>query len=106
MINYQIKKTVLYTAFIDGVTFYFTKTGYTVSHKEKIKKSKKEMETEAKHLTGKKEENEKEEEKELSFKSVEKFHELKWEGASSTAEIIAEQPVKKLLFLFRSNKRR
>ena len=38
------KEIPIYTASIDGVTYYFTKNGYTISHAEKQERKKEEEE--------------------------------------------------------------
>lgn len=86
---------VLFVAKIDGVQYYFTKSGYTIGRNEKVKKTEKEMEeTEKKPFETKNEKEEAEEkEKESKFKIVELFHELKFANTNDKVEILAENKV-------------
>ncbi len=82
-------EAVLFTAKIDGVRYYFTKSGYTISRKEKVKKNKTEAEEKENKNTFP--ENEDEPEKDMLFKLSEKFCELKFD--ESNAAVAAENKV-------------
>lgn len=84
-------KEIFYAAAIDGVTYYFTKTGYTVQHFTKQKNTEQEIE-ELKEKAGIKE-GKSEEEKEFKYKAVSQLHQMQWQGASSNVQIIAEDMV-------------
>ncbi len=86
-------ESILFVAKIDGVKYYFTKAGYTIERKEKVKKSEKELQEIEEKIVSAKSEIEKEKEKENKYKIVEKFHELKFANSNSKVEIIAENKV-------------
>jgi gliding motility-associated-like protein len=83
------KEQIRFTANIDGVEFCFTNNGYTIIKKEKVKRTKKEIEEILVRFGLPKEE----EEKEFEYKIEEKFHELKFINTSPDALLIAENRV-------------
>jgi hypothetical protein len=82
---------ISYAASIDGVTYYFTKTGYVMQHFAKQKNTESEME-ELKEKAGSKE-KEGEEEKEFHYKTVSQFHQMQWQGTNPNVQIVAEDVV-------------
>jgi len=84
-------KEILYAANIDGVTYYFTKTGYTLQHFVKQKNSEQEIE-ELKEKAGIKEKEENEE-KEFQYKTISQLHQMQWQGTNLNVQIVAEDMV-------------
>src|ERR1035437_7776030 len=81
-------QTALFTANIDGVIYFFTKSGYTIIHTERQKLSNEELD---RIEASKKNENEAEER--VKYKIVKKYHELKWLNSNPQVEIISENKV-------------
>ncbi len=74
---------------IDGVQYYFTRSGYTIIRKTKVKRTEKDMEEQRKKLSL----PEGEDGDEFSYTFNEQFHELQFSEANSDAIIIAEDRV-------------
>jgi gliding motility-associated-like protein len=85
-------KEILYAASIDGVTYYFTKTGYVMQHLASQKNTEKEIE-ELKEKAGIKENAEGEEEKEFKYKTISQLHQMQWQGTNANVQIVAEDIV-------------
>lgn len=84
------KKTILYVAKIDGVQYYFSKSGYAISRRELVKKSNEELKSGEK---GHSDYKEIEEEKRNSYKIREQFHELEFINSNPDVEIVTENKV-------------
>jgi gliding motility-associated-like protein len=80
---------ILFGARQDGLQYFFTKNAILIKHLAIVKRSHEEIEAEIKRL-GLKEENENEEEKELAYKQVEQFYEMRFSGAGVSTEIIPQ----------------
>ncbi|MBA3971843.1 MAG: hypothetical protein H0X46_06795, partial [Bacteroidetes bacterium] len=102
------KEHVLYTAAIDGVEYLFTTTGYTIVRYEQVKRTRKEVKKilavihHNRKKSGKQEEEESKEEREeekeelerkLKYKTIEKYHELKFADANPSCSVTADNAV-------------
>lgn len=81
-------EAILFSANIDGVNYYFTKSGYTISHSEKQELSEEEKDKMEASQKGKKEEEDL-----FKYKIVKKYHELKWVNANPQLVVISENKV-------------
>ncbi|HTA60939.1 MAG TPA: SprB repeat-containing protein, partial [Bacteroidia bacterium] len=85
---------ILYAATIDGVTYYFTKTGYTVQHLTKQKNTEHEIEQLKEKLGINENEGSKgEDEKEFNYKTISQFHQMQWQGTNPNVQIMADDIV-------------
>ncbi|MGQ0827335.1 MAG: DUF7948 domain-containing protein [Bacteroidota bacterium] len=85
-------EAVLFAAHIDGLNYYFTKTGYAIGKVEQIERTKEELK-ELEKLIPIARNEEKEEGKKLKYKNIEKFHELKWLLTNPNVEVVSENKV-------------
>ena len=83
---------IFYAATIDGVTYYFTNTGYTIQHFTKQKNTEHEIE-ELKEKTAIKEKEGEKEEGEFKYKTISQFHQMQWQGTNPNVQIVAEDIV-------------
>jgi gliding motility-associated-like protein len=89
------KEHVIYATNIDGVEFYFTKNGYTIVKHEYVKRTEKEQEeflSNRNHHSKEKKENGEEKEGN-QYKTVKKYHELKFSETNREHSLIAEEEV-------------
>ncbi|MGQ0827326.1 MAG: DUF7948 domain-containing protein [Bacteroidota bacterium] len=86
--NLPNRGPVLFAACIDGVNYYFTQTGYIIGRNERIERTKEELEELEKLMP-----NGKKEEKKLKYKTIEKFHELKWLNVNPEVKVVSENKV-------------
>jgi gliding motility-associated-like protein len=84
------KEPILFAAHIDGVNYYFTKTGYAIGRMEQEECTEEEIEKLEKQIPAGRSE---EKENKFKYKNVEKFHELKWLNTNAEVEIISENKV-------------
>lgn len=80
---------ILFSARQDGLQYFFTKDAILIKHLAIVKRTHEEIEAEIKRL-GLKEENENEEEKELAYKQVEQFYEMRFSGAGTATQIMPQ----------------
>ncbi len=81
---------VLFGARQDGLQYFFSKTGILVKHLAVVKRTHEEIEAEIKRLGIKENGKEEEEERELAYKQVEQFYEIKFQGAGAQTEILPQ----------------
>jgi gliding motility-associated-like protein len=79
---------IIYTANIDGLTYFFTKCGFTVSHLKKKELSEDNLYKKKKDSN--KEQEEENEEEVQKYKIVKEYHELKFINTNSETEIVSD----------------